>query len=303
MLAASHEFGDPLVKILLDKGARVNDRDSQGDNALLIAAGNYLPKIVRLLLEKGADVNARDKDGNTVLMRAAGSRRSWREDREPMFDMLLAAGADPKPANTRGVTALMLAAQEGNPGVLGLLERKVRVDARDSGGNTALLYATRMFVGHGQRAAGRALLAAGADVNAANLDGETPLIRAATQYEEECAEILLERGANVNSRTQQGRTPLIAAIDGPKDFDNTNHLVYSPKIARLLIARGADVNARDAAGRTPLLLAVMRGHADIIPVLLEHKADVNVVDRNGDTVLTLAGSNEVIALLKKAGAK
>ena len=38
------------------------------------------------------------------------------------------------------------------------------------------------------------------------------------------------------------------AIDGPKEFDNDKHVVYSPEIAKLLIASGADVNAKDASG-------------------------------------------------------
>ena len=146
MLAAEHEFGDPLVKLLLDRGAQVNVSDPKGNTALMFAADAYLPAIVRLLLDKGADVNARDKDGNTVLIRAAGSRRSWHEEKTPLFEMLLAAGADAKPANSRGVTALMLTAQEGNSGLLDLLKRNVEVDARDAEGNTALLYATRYFV-------------------------------------------------------------------------------------------------------------------------------------------------------------
>ena len=59
------------------------------------------------------------------------------------------------------------------------------------------------------------------------------------------------------------------AIDGPKDFDNERHVVYSPEIAKLLIAAGADVNARDAAGNTALALARKRGYLDMVAAL-EH---------------------------------
>jgi ankyrin repeat protein len=63
------------------------------------------------------------------------------------------------------------------------------------------------------------------------------------------------------------------------------------------------VNARDAVGRTALLLAVIRGHDDILPLLFEHGADVNARDNNGDTCLSLSGSDHITELLRKAGAK
>lgn len=128
-------------------------------------------------------------------------------------------------------------------------------------------------------------------------------MKAARQYEPEGASLLLGRGANINASTNTGRTALMYAIDGPSQFDNLNHLVYSPGIARLLIDSGADVNARDAAGRTPLLLAVIRGHDDILPLLLEHGADVNARDKSGDTCLSLSGSSRITELLTKAGAR
>jgi ankyrin repeat protein len=107
----------------------------------------------------------------------------------------------------------------------------------------------------------------GADPNAANRRGETALILAATQYQAAAVELLLEKGANVNARTTSGRTALMQAIDGPKDFDNENHIVYSPEIAKLLIAAGAGVNAGDAEGNTALKLAARRGYAEMTAAL------------------------------------
>jgi ankyrin repeat protein len=134
------------------------------------------------------------------------------------------------------------------------------VDARDEEGNTALLYGSRFFARSWQRHDGWALLGKGADVNAANQKGETALILAATQYEASAAQLLLEKGADVNAKTKTGRTALMQAIDGPKEFDNEQHIVYSPQIAKLLIAAGTDVNAHDAQGNSGLRLARKRGY-------------------------------------------
>jgi ankyrin repeat protein len=161
----------------------------------------------------------------------------------------------------------MLMAGEGNPALPLLLEYGATVDARDDDGNTALLYAARFFVRAWPRRNGWALLEHGANVNASNQRGETALILAATQFEQDAGKLLLEKHADVNARTRSGRTALMHAIDGPKEFDNDKHIVYSPQIAKLLIDAGADVNAKDAAGNTPLSIAQARGYDDMIAVL------------------------------------
>ena len=161
----------------------------------------------------------------------------------------------------------MLLAGQGNPAVELLLKQHAEVDARDALGNTALLYSARFFARGGQRRQGWALLENGADVNAANLHGETALILAATQYEPDAVRLLLAKGPNVNSKTDRGRTALMQAIDGPKEFDNEHHVVYSPAIAKVLIDAGADVNARDNDGNTPLSLALGRGYAEMAAAL------------------------------------
>jgi ankyrin repeat protein len=245
----------------------VNLAGSGGETALMVAADRYQAEIVKALLDRGADPNAVDRGANSVLMRAAASKRSWEEERKPLIHLLLEKGADPGHKNTHGVTALMLMALNGNPALALVLEKPLDVDARDQQGNTALLYASRFFVRGWQRRNGWALLGKGADVNAANHRGETALILAATQHEAEAAQLLLEKGANVNAKTKTGRTALMQAIDGPKDFDNDKHVVYSPEIAKLLIAAGADVNARDAGGNTALTLANRRGYLDMAAAL------------------------------------
>jgi uncharacterized protein len=95
------------------------------------------------------------------------------------------------------------------------------------------------------------LLANGAGLEARDVDGATPLIRAAESGNTDVVKLLLERGANVEARDKDGHTALIAAgcecasIDMPETID----------VLRLLLAKNADVDARDSAGQTALMTA------------------------------------------------
>ena len=272
MIAAQQDHGGSIVSLLTGLGADVHAIGPDGNTALHYAADTYDAEKLAPLLEKGAAPNARDNHGNTALIRAAGSRRSYFEERMPTMHLLMERGAEPKLANAKGVTALMLAAAEGNSGLLLMLEKDVAVNARDASGDTALHYAARNFVRAEPRMAARAMMEKGAQAGVSNKLGITQLMLASTQYQADGAELLIEKGADVNAQSNDGRTALLFALDGPKEFDNQNHLVYSPRIARLLIAAGAKVNLGDSSGRTALSVARARGHSDIIPFLLEHGA-------------------------------
>ena len=106
-------------------------------------------------------------------------------------------------------------------------------------------------------------LAAGADVNAKDEDGETPLHYTVYKGHKEIAELLIEKGADVDAGNSFGSTPLHnAAIDGHTE------------IVELLIAKGADVNAKADTGWTPLdwsdLLPPNSNKTEIIDLLHKH---------------------------------
>ena len=114
MMAAFKRDGD-TVRALLDKGAKVNQ---PGWTALHYAAASGDVAIAQLLIERGAQVNAlspRPSGAVTPLMMAA------REGQDGIVRLLLAKGANAGLKNTEGFTAAQLAKQAGHDNLAGLL--------------------------------------------------------------------------------------------------------------------------------------------------------------------------------------
>lgn len=185
-------------------------------------------------------------------------------------------------------TPLHYAAALPTPEIAALLiERGANVNAEDSFGTTPLLAA--VFGGHLETL--RLLIAHGANVRAAERRSrQNALMRGV--YRTEIVRLLLDHGLNVNDRDRSGRTALMHC--------------QNPKIAALLIARGADVNARDAQGTTALTIMSLSGQANCVALLLKHGANVHTVNQMGETPLSAARllrSTAIINLLTHAGAK
>jgi len=75
---------------------------------------------------------------------------------------------------------------------------------------------------------------------------------------------------------------------------------------KTLLANGADVNYIDKFGDTALMRASSSGNAEVVKILLDHGADVNIQDNYGKTALKVAskrGYKRTMKLLKAAGAK
>jgi hypothetical protein len=117
----------------------------------------------------------------------------------------------------------------------------------------------------------------GANINIQNDYGDTPLIYAIDNNNEEIAEYLIKRGANINLKNGRGWTPLYSAVYKGDEA-----------LAELLIERGADINAQTRNGETPLILTMLTENSDMVAFLLEHRADVNIEDTQGYTPLMVA---------------
>lgn len=153
-------------------------------------------------------------------------------------------------------TALHCAAADGDDVAVQYLLGQCRVNEKNSRGFTPL----HLAVLYGARYQGRtvsSLIKAGADVNAEDNFGQTPLHLACRSLN--CCELLLAHGATLNVRTGKGVTPLHLAVSyGQRE------------IVRLLLARGADTTIRNVLGQTPLDVAVEREDSSLIDLLRQY---------------------------------
>eukprot|EP00698_Gefionella_okellyi_P019392 TRINITY_DN5940_c0_g1_i1.p1 TRINITY_DN5940_c0_g1~~TRINITY_DN5940_c0_g1_i1.p1 ORF type:complete len:1275 (-),score=349.80 TRINITY_DN5940_c0_g1_i1:26-3850(-) len=233
-----------MVKFLLDAGGSVFITDNEGSAPLHCAAMSRLTvtdgvAVIRLLLDYGAEINQRNGAGWTPLKLAA------RRCNAAIINELLLRGADVNVCDEEAATALHnAAATEGKDAVknvLRLLKAGAQIDAPDHDGGTPLIYACRMRM----LDTARVLIAAGADVNrpdnfstplyhaVRNCEGKTPLV-----------EMLLDAGAVIDVPNKHGYTPLQWA-----SFEDMR------KVALLLMKHGADIHHQDELGRTPLTVA------------------------------------------------
>ncbi len=124
-------------------------------------------------------------------------------------------------------------------------------------------------------------LGLGADVNTQDPDGRTALMLASFNGHVEICTHLVTQGATVDHRDKMGRTALMFAATGT-----------SPETLEYLISQGAGINLVDGGeGWTPLMFAGAEGHVPVLKVLLQHGAETDTVDADGDTARDFAAKN------------
>ncbi len=206
---------------------------------------------------------------------------------------LLKRGANPnaikREKRKRRRTALMIAAQKGNAAIVRLLlKHKAKVNALDRYGTSALMLAAEK----GRYRVVQMLLKRRARVNLhekiANLDTSSALLKSCSKGYLSVVKLLVRHGANVHKKNKGGYSALhIAAMNGQ------THIV------KFLLRKRVNVNVKSGYySRTALMFAAQDNHADIVNLLLRHRARKYMYDYNGHTALHMAAKHGNIETIK-----
>jgi ankyrin repeat protein len=296
------------VKALIDAGAKVDAKVRRGQTALMWAAAEGHADVCELLIKSGADFRARVESGFTPLLFAA------REGRIGVVRVLLKAGADvneviatkknPGGYGAKNGTSALLLAVENAHFELAVELVKAGANPNDERSGFTPLHALSWV-----RKPNR-----GDDP-----DGQPPPTGSGILTSVQFTRELVKLGADVNRRLEKGATGR-----GKLGTAGATPFLLAAKTAdlpylKLLVELGADPLLPNKDGCTPLMAAAgigctapdeEAGTEDecvaVVEYLLTLKADVNAVDRNGETAVHGAAYKslpKVVALLAARGAK
>ena len=310
-----------MVQLLLSSKAEVNFTNSATQTPLSLAAQCNRAAEVQMLLAHKAEVNVTNSSGQTPLIRAITDNFA------AVAQLLLAAKAEVNARDLSGYTPLHWAALNNRAEMAQLLlANKAEVNARDKSEYTPLHWAVQ----NNETDLVKMLLSNKAEVNATTDTGLTPLLFAAARGDIDLnlVKSLLENGADTQAHIKAGGNAWVHP--GPRDFvaksrrrfldiepgmdalDLAIEAVRSDEI-EVLLAAHADPNVRYVSiytmPGTPLFLVLRQEvinetpseRAEALKTLLNHGADPNLADRDGDTPLTTAarmyGGLELVQLL------
>ena len=284
------------IKLLLDHGAHINTKDDEGWSALHFAAINNHTEATQSLLKHKANVEAKDNDGWSALHLAAkyGSTNT--------IKLLLDHGADINTTNKEGQSALDLAKAGQYKDSIDIIIQFIKTAFFKSTFNNVTISQIQEY------------LDLGIDINDTNEDSNTLLHLATQQNAPETISWLLNAGADVNAMNKNGETAL--TIARKLNDKNTIKIIQTAVESALLsaateepenlaevakcLAQNIDVDAISKDGYTALLSALSLGHENVIGLLLQNGANINIANDKNQTALHFSargGNTKTIELL------
>jgi uncharacterized protein len=282
LLYAARDGRLAAARMLVAAGADIELAEANGIRPLLMAVLNNNLMVARVLLDHGADVNADDFWGRSPLWAAVEYRNLDMNNRDQ--DSPVDNGVDRAP-------------------ILEFIKVLLDVGANVNSRTREVPPSRRWLYSLG-------------DVSWVDFTGQTPFLRAALSADTATMRLLLQYGADPNLPTLANTTPLMAAAGVNWAVAQTYTESPQARLAavELCLELGNDVNAANSMGLTALLGAANRGSNEIITLLVDRGARLDIKDREGRTPLRWAegvflaavGAErkpETIALLERLMAK
>ncbi|KAL7954774.1 ankyrin repeat-containing domain protein [Trichoderma compactum] len=255
-----------------------HDDYPHGFTALHVIAYWGLDKMMLLLAtcKSKIDVKAQDSRGETALHLAA------QQGHLDVLRLLLQAAADVDTANGRGETPLIRAARNGHTALVEcLLQSGADALAEDNEKWTAFHWA---IIGN---SIDTAKLLLRYQANSDGLQLNKALDVAAEAGNETAVQMVLDLGANIDWKDDEGSTAITWAVPG--GYENA---------VRTLLRNGADPNLADNYGNVPLHWAIP--YSAITELLLEYGANINAQNDGGRSALhwsALEGQEDTVEIL------
>lgn len=193
---------------------------------------------------------------------------------------------------------MLTAAAEGKTDeVKSSLEAGAEINAQDGRGRTAVMAAT-----HGNHVETvKVLIKAGADINIQDDRQDNPFLYAGAEGYLEILKLVIDAGPDTKIYNRYGGTPLIPAAEHG----------YVEVAKELITRTDVDVNHVNNPGWTALMEAIVlndggKKQQEMVQLLIDHGADVNIPDSEGKSPLYRAkerGYDEIVQILEKAGAR
>ncbi|KAJ6255830.1 Tankyrase-1 [Drechslerella dactyloides] len=256
-----------------------NILDDDGDTPLQAAYAN--PQMVELLLKHGADVMIRGGDNKNALDRAMNTAELRSQDIDlesitvkdsiKVIKLLVEAGADINDASEmpKKLPPLHIAIAIGDLELFNLFMRHnadvTKTDIKSATALHKVFMESSTASGEDRFKMAKALVEAGADVNAEDIDSTMPLFVAVSWQNKQGVKLLLKHGADVLDENLRGVQAIHEAAS-PRSYKDDEAAL---DIIDMLLAKGADLNATTKSGGTPLMLALEEKYLSLFEALIE----------------------------------
>ncbi len=266
-----------IIDAFVANGADINTPNADGTTPVFSAKNS---QELGYLKEKGANFDIQDNNGNTALMANA--------NRLDIVKPLIENGASIYIQNKEGKDVSQIASNYDTANLIYATHNKNRLDKgeisadfADQSGTTLLIAYPDNYTKH--------WIEKGANVNAADNNGTTPLMTVKTA---EAAKMLVEAGADINARDKDGKTALAHA------FENN----CSKEVIQTLLDHGADIYAQDNQGKLAYQYANNESFKLVQPTVFNDNVK-NIAKEPDPTIRAQKASSIILSVTNKEQAQ